>query len=151
MKIATFYRMPYQEKKMFFINFILCGLAKIAIHSMSYGRLSHYFGHSCQMLVASTLLSRKQRQCALTIRRSIALVVRYTPWRSSCLTQALVAKFWCQRYQIPYLLFVGLAKENRPSVSIEAHAWMTAGPIAITGGYALTTHQVISSYSNVFF
>lgn len=149
MKIATFYRMPYQEKKMFFINFFLCALAKVAIRCLSYKRLSAYFGYSRQMLVASTLPSKQQLQHALSIRRTIALTSRYTPWVSTCLAQALVAKFWCQRYQIPYFLFIGLAKEKKQSSGVDAHAWITAGPIAITGGYALVTHHVICSYSNV--
>lgn len=145
MKIATFSRIPRQEKNMFFISFCLCAMAKIAIQCMSYKRLSAYFGNSCQMLVASTLLSPQQLQHALTIRRVIALAARYTPWTSTCLTQALVAKFWCQRFQIPYLFFIGLTKES----SRPAHAWITAGPIAVTGGHALVTHHVICSYSNV--
>lgn len=149
MKIATFYRMPYQEQKMFFINFFLCALAKIAIHCLSYKRLSAYFGHFRQMLVASTLPSTQQIQQALSIKRSIVLTARYTLWDSTCLTQALVAKFWCQRYQIPYFLFIGLAKEKKQSSDINAHAWITVGPIAITGGHALVTHHVICSYSNV--
>src|SRR3990167_7103791 len=121
MKIVTFYLMPSQEKKMFFINFLLCGLAKVAIQCLPYKRLSGYFGNSCQMLVASTLLSQQQLQHALTIRRAIILAARYTPWKTNCLAQALVAKFWCQRYHIPYLLFIGLAKERKLSLSIEAH------------------------------
>ncbi len=101
------------------------------------------------MLVVSTLISKEQIQQVLTIRRGIALAARYTPWDSSCLTQALIAKFWCQRYQIPYLFFIGLAKESNQPLRREAHAWITAGPIAVAGGHSLGAHQVICSYSNV--
>lgn len=149
MKIQTFWRMPYKEKLRFFINVCLCGIAKVAIQCLSYQRLSVYFGCSCQMLVASTLISKEQIQQVLTIRRAIALAARYTPWNSSCLTQALIAKFWCQRYHIPYLLFIGLAKESHQPLKHKAHAWITAGPIAVTGGHGFETHQVICSYSNV--
>lgn len=149
MKIVTFWRMSYKDKRMFFINFCLCGIAKLATQCLSYKRLSAYFGNSCQMLVASTLISKEQINQVLSIRRSIHLSARYTPWNSSCLTQALVAKFWCQRYQVPYLFFIGLAKVGDKSFKREAHAWITAGPIAITGGNGLETHHVICSYSNV--
>lgn len=147
-RALTFWRMPIKAKQMFFICFCLCGVAKIAIHWLSYKRLSIYFGHSCKMLSASTLASPKQLQQALAIRRAIALAAHYTPWNSSCLTQALVAKFWCQRYNIPYLFFIGIAKKKH-SPTIDAHAWVTTGPLAITGGQSLETHQVICSYSNV--
>lgn len=116
---------------------------------LSYQRLRVYFGKGCQMLVASTILSNEQLQHALLTRRSIALAVRFTPWKSTCLTQALVAGFWCRYYQIPYVFFIGLNKNSAP-LEKDAHAWVVAGPIAITGGYSLSTHHVISSYSNAF-
>ena len=150
MKILTFWRMPYRDKMMFFINFCLCGLAKAATQCMTYKHLSPYFGKSCQMLIASTLISQKQIRQVMLIRRSIQIATRYTPWDSSCLTQALVAKFWCQRYQIPYLLFIGLPRVNHQLMERKAHAWLTAGPITITGGQSLNTHIVLCSYSNAF-
>lgn len=150
MKALTFWRMPFKEKAIFFINFWLLGIAKLAIQLMSYKRLSGYFGHSCKMLVASTLISQKQIQQALFIRRTILRAARYTPWNSNCLPQALVAKFWCQRYKIPYLFFIGLAKKSDLPLGRDAHAWITAGAVAITGGHCLETHHVICSYSSEF-
>jgi len=149
-KIQTFWRMPIKDKQWFFICFGLCGVAKLAIQCLSYQRLSVYFGHSCKMSVASSLVSKQQHQQALVIRRAVALASRYTPWQSTCLTQALVAKFWCQRFQIPYFFYIGLSKGSKVSTSVDAHAWVTVGPIAVTGGQSLETHHVICSYTNVF-
>ena len=149
MKVLTFWHMPYKDKKMFFLNICLCGIAKIATRCMTYKRLSAYFGKSCQILIASTLISKEQIEEALYIRRSICLATRYTPWDSSCLTQALVAQFWCRRYQLPYLFFIGLSKQSSPFSGKNAHAWITAGPIAITGGHSLDTHHIICSYTNM--
>ncbi|MDF1646739.1 MAG: lasso peptide biosynthesis B2 protein [Legionellaceae bacterium] len=75
---------------------------------------------------------------------------RYTPWTLTCLTQALIAKGWCRYYQIPYLLFIGIDKTPTHLSQREAHAWVTAGPISITGGghQCFQTHHVISSFSN---
>ncbi len=151
MKIITFWQMPFQQKMMFFINLVLCSIAKIAITILPYRALSPYYGLHCQMLNASTLLSTHQIQQALHIKRSIALAVRYIPWRSNCLTQALVAKFWCQHFKLPYLFFIGLAKSSAQPLGKEGHAWVNAGPIAITGGNSFATHQVILTYSNVNF
>ncbi len=134
---------------MFFINFCLCGIARASISCLSYKRLHPYFGNSYPMKVASTILSKEQIYYALQIRRSIALTVKYTPWNSSCLTQAMVAKFWCQYYGIPYFLFVGLAKKSDKPLGQDAHAWITTGPIAITGGYSFGAYHVIYSYSNL--
>jgi len=112
-----------------------------------YRWISPYFGRHLQMQVSSTLISAKQREQALKIRRNIQLAVKYTPWDSSCLTQAMVAKFWCQYHHIPYMFFIGFEKKSAKPLGQEAHAWVIAGPIAITGGYAFNTHQVVLSYS----
>lgn len=149
MKLLTFFRMPYQAKGMFLLNFCLCGAARASTLCMSYARLSPYFGHHCQLLVASTLISQTQKEKAIFIARSVRLAARYTPWTSNCLTKALVAKFWCVRYDIPYILFIGVTKEKKPLLEREAHAWLTTGPVAVTGGDCLESHHVISSYSNV--
>ncbi len=147
MKLVTFLKMPHRT--LFLLNFFLCGVARTLTLCMPYRRLSAYFGKPCQILVASTLVSSAQQKQAILIGRSIRLAARYTPWHSNCLTKALVARFWCKRYHIPYLLFIGVTKEKKPLLEREAHAWLTTGPIAITGGNCLESHHVISSYSNV--
>jgi hypothetical protein len=58
----------------------------------------------------------------------------------------MVAKFWCKRLDIPYVLYIGFAKNAEKPNGYAAHAWLTAGPIAITGEYSFSKFHVISSY-----
>lgn len=148
LKYITFWSMPIKQKILFFINFFLCGVARASINLFSYKQLSPYFGNSCRMLTASTIASKEQIQQARCIKRSIQLVVRYTPWNSNCLTQAMVVKFWCQYYRIPYLFFIGFSKKTQKPLGEEAHAWVTVGPVAVSGGYGFMSHHVVLSYSN---
>ena len=149
MKIMSFFRLSWRQKLGFLINFTLCGVARAAINLFNYRTLRPYFGYACPMKVASTLLPKETYRRVWAIRRSIELAARYTPWDSSCLTQAMVAKFWCQFYGIPYFFFIGFAKKSTKPLGQDAHAWVTAGPIAITGGHSLETHQVIYSFTNL--
>ena len=145
-KTLSFWRIRFKYKVLFIINFILCGLARTAINLFPLKHLTPYFGQFQKTLTISTLLSDKQRRQACFIGKSVRLAAIYTPWNSSCLTQAMVAKFWCRLYRIPYILYIGFAKaENEPS-GYKAHAWITAGPVAITGGNGLTYYHVVSSY-----
>ena len=145
-KILSFWRMRFKYKVLFIINFILCGLARAAINVLPLKHLTPYFGQFQKTLTISTLLSDKQRRQACLIGKSVRLAASYTPWNSSCLTQAMVAKFWCRLYRISYVLYIGFAKSvNEPSGYI-AHAWVTAGPVAITGGDGLKNYHVVSSY-----
>ncbi len=148
-KLTTFFRLPLRQKCFFVLNFFLCGVAKFCILLFSYRTLSRYFGHAHQMIMASSMTTSEQYQKALFIRRSIRLAARYTPWDSSCLTQALVAKFWCNRWGIPYFLFIGLAKNAPKPLGKEAHAWIMTGALAITGGYCFDSHHIISTFSNL--
>jgi hypothetical protein len=131
------------------VNIILCGIARATIALCSYQRIAPWFGHFYHMTVASTLPSAKQHRRAVMLKRSIQLAAQYTPWNSSCLTQAMVAKFWCQFFNLPYMFFIGLLKNSDKPLGKEAHAWVTCGSVAITGGHGFESHHVILSYSSI--
>ncbi|MDF1678443.1 MAG: lasso peptide biosynthesis B2 protein [Legionellaceae bacterium] len=145
-KIAFFYRMPFKQKGLFILNVCLCGIARACILLFPLNRLSIYFGTLNKNIISSTIISKKERYYAIQLQRSIRLAARYTPWNSNCLTQAMVAKFWCNRLHISYILYIGFAKDAEKPSGYAAHAWLTAGPIAITGGNSFSSFRVISSY-----
>ena len=142
----TFLRMPPKHLLFFIVNFILCGIARAAINILPLRRLTVYFGRFEKTLTISTLISHHQYQQARLIGQSVRLAAKYTPWDSSCLTQAMVAKCWCRFYRIPYILFIGFKPSAEEVSGYAAHAWVTAGPIAITGGKGLLDYHVVSSY-----
>ncbi len=146
-KAVSFFRLRFKYKVLFFMNIVLCGLARAAIHVFPLKYLTHYFGSFQKNVILSTCVSDKQRYQACVIGRSVRLAAKYTPWESSCLTQAMVAKFWCRRYRIPYVFYIGIEKNAQVSKgNTMAHAWLTAGPVAMTGGDGLESHHVVSSY-----
>jgi hypothetical protein len=146
-KTNSFYALPFKFKCLFFINYFLCGIARFLITSLPLKRLSTHFGRLYKNNKLSSILSYKQQQQAIHLRRSIQLAARYTPWNSNCLTQAMVAKFWCQQLNIPYIFYIGFAKDAEKPNGYAAHAWLTAGPVAITGKYnSFSNFHVISTY-----
>jgi hypothetical protein len=145
-KVSLFWQIPFKLKMLFFINFFLCGIARACILLFSLKRLSPYFGILHRNTIFSTILSKKQCHHAVQLRRSIKLASKYTPWNSNCLTQAMVAKFWCQQLNIPYVLYIGFAKDMNKTNGYAAHAWLTAGPVTITGELSFPHFHVISSY-----
>jgi hypothetical protein len=148
-KLKTFVSLPVRYKLFFFINYVLCGIAKALILIFPYRVLSRYFGYSHRMTIASTLPSVEQCQRAKMLGKAVRLAARYTPWDSSCLTQALVARFWCRYWNIPYFLFIGLQKKSEKPLGREAHAWLTVGAVPVTGGYCFDAYHVISSFSSL--
>ena len=145
-KARSFWRLTLKYKAFFFVNFILCGIARASINTLPLVRLAPYFGRFNRNIICSTLVSTEQRRQAWLIGKSVQLAAKYTPWDSSCLTQAMVAKFWCNRFQIPYVLFIGFAKSAEEVSGYKAHAWVSVGPVAVTGGHGLANYHVVSSY-----
>jgi hypothetical protein len=145
-KLFSFLRLSFKQKTMFFANFFLCGIARAAIKFLPFSYLTPYFGTFGKTITLSQLISSQQLQQAVQIRKSITLAAKYTPWESNCLTQALVAKFWCSLYKLPYAFYIGFAKSKESASGFKGHAWVTTGPIAITGGHSFSEYQVISSY-----
>lgn len=86
----------------------------------------------------------------MQLHHTIKLAAKYTPWTSNCLTQAMVARFWGHLLNIPYVLYIGFAKDELKPSGYAAHAWLTAGPIAITGDMSFESFKVISSYTVPF-
>ena len=146
-KTQIFLHMRFKLKCLFAINYLLCGVARAFINIFPLKRLAPYFGTLHKNIIFSTVLTRTQRNHAIQLRRSIALAAKYTPWDSNCLTQAMVAKFWCARLNIPYILYIGYTKnEDKPS-GYASHAWLTAGPVAITGEHSFSSFKVVSTYA----
>ena len=145
-KVSLFLRMPFKYQGLFVINFVLCGIARSAILMLSLPHLRPYFGQFSKTDTLSTIITANQRRKAWLIGKSVRLAAKYTPWDSSCLTQAMVAKFWCRLYKIPYVFYIGFAKSEDEPSGYKAHAWIKAGPVAVTGGDGLLDYHVVSTY-----
>lgn len=146
-KTLTFWRMRFKLKCLFAVNYLLCGIARAFINLFPLKALAPYFGALHKNIIFSTVLTQSQRNHAIQLRRSIALAAKYTPWDSNCLTQAMVAKFWCARLHIPYVLYIGFTKNADKPSGYASHAWLTAGPVAITGEHSFSSFNVVSSYT----
>lgn len=147
-KLRTLWHIPLQQKKLIVVSFFLCGIARAAIKTLSFQKLNLYFGEKCHGTLCSTRLSPAQISQALLIKRAIRIAAQYTPWISNCLSQAMVAKFFCDRYNIPYMFYIGFSAGQTPTKKLEGHAWVTAGPIAVTGGHGFVTHRTLLSYTS---
>jgi len=147
-KTHLFLNLRFKLQCLFVINFMLCGIARAFINIFPLKRLAPYFGTLHKNIIFSTIITHSQRNHAIQLRRSIALVAKYTPWDSNCLTQAMVAKFWCSCLNIPYILYIGFTKDADKPSGYASHAWLTAGPVAITGEHSFSSFKVVSSYAS---
>jgi len=70
---------------------------------------------------------------------------RFTPWKSNCLAQAIAAKRMLQRRRLGSTLYLGVRKSEQ---ELEAHAWLKAESVTLTGGSEIEGYAVVSRFSD---
>ncbi|MEA3011122.1 MAG: hypothetical protein QOJ91_2814 [Sphingomonadales bacterium] len=75
--------------------------------------------------------SEAQRRAALDVGWAVTRAAHYFPTPARCLAQALAARAMLRRRGIPSLMHVGVARPD--SGAFEAHAWLEAGGVEVTG------------------
>jgi hypothetical protein len=64
-----------------------------------------------------------------SVRWAIAAAARHLPWQPVCLPQAVAAQWMLRRRGIASTLYFGIA----PGPEYQAHAWVRAGRVIVTG------------------
>lgn len=124
---------------------LLLGVAKALIIAVSFKRISPLFGDSGGIDPLRPLIEPSQVNRAIQIGRVIRMAARYTPWDSNCFPQAIVARVLLGFNGIPYAMYLGLRRD--PSgPGLQAHAWVAAGRIDVTGGASFSRFTVVSMF-----
>jgi len=125
-------------------SWLLLGLSRIILFTVPFKRLVPWLG-ICRRTSWVPLLSQTQEARARQIGYVVRLASRYTPWHSHCFPQALVARMLLGFYRIPYVLNLGLARDAGTD-TLKAHAWVSAGRVAVTGGRSFRQFTTISCF-----
>jgi hypothetical protein len=144
-KLGHFLNQPVFIKLWFLPVWLLLGVSRLIILFVSFRRLAPKLGIHVGTNASVPLLSERQEMRALVIGRVIRMSARYTPWDSNCFPQAVAAKLLLSLYRIPYALYFGLKHESVLS-GTEAHAWVAAGRIRVTGGASFSQFTVVGCF-----
>lgn len=79
----------------------------------------------------ATALSSEARAVVHDIGWAVAAVAPWMPFRTLCLQQAIAARTMLARRGIASVLHLGIDRSD--PTRLEAHAWLHAGGIAVTG------------------
>ncbi len=119
----------------FLVALALMLAAAVLIRLAPTGLLLRATGRPLGPVACAPLIDARQAARARLVRRSIRRAARVSPLRSDCLPQALAAALLCRWLGAPAALHLGLRRggedTRRP---LEAHAWVCAGPVAVSGG-----------------
>lgn len=144
-KLRTAASLPLGFTLLAALVWLLLWPARLAVLTIPLRRMVRAFGHDQGVDPAIPLVNDRQIDTARTIRRAIALAVKYSPKSANCYPQALVARLLLRLRRIPHALFFGL-RRNPETDAIEAHAWVMAGPLPVTGGHSFSRFTVVRSF-----
>lgn len=127
---------------LFIPSWLLLGIARAAIRLLSFSRILALFGLQARPNPMSVLLSPIHQRRTTRVRRAVRFAARVTPWESNCFAQALCAMMLLRAHGVPHAIFLGLKRDDEPCVVL-AHAWVTAGPVIVTGGGDVDRYTVV--------
>ena len=145
-KAGTFVRQPLFIQAWLLPVWLILGIGKALIFTLSFRRLAPRLG--CQSGIAPwvPLLTPAQEQRALQIGRVVRLTAGYTPWDSNCFPQAIAARVLLGLYGLPYVLYFGLRRDPDDPAGMQAHAWVAAGRVRVTGGHSFDQFTVVGCF-----
>ncbi|WP_420137949.1 lasso peptide biosynthesis B2 protein [Sphingomonas sp.] len=144
-KLATAWALPRFVRLWLGPVWLLIGLAAVAIRLLPFRRIAALLGTDLGASGFIPLADAVQSRRALQIRATIALAIKYAPFRADCLPQAIAGALLCRVYQVPYALHFG-ARMRPPTdhaSAMDAHAWLVTDRIAVTGGWASFDHYAL--------
>lgn len=147
-KGGTAIQLPLAVLALMPLAWLMIGFASAAIALVPFRRLAPLLGRNLGATSLMPIVPIRVLPRAVQIRTAIAIAAKYAPFRSDCLPQALVAATLCRWGRVPYAVHFGAALANQESRGkLLAHAWVQAGPVAITGGTpSFRTYGVVACF-----
>jgi hypothetical protein len=118
--------------------------ARLAIRVVPFARLQSWIGTPGLRGESTPRLDTTDTARARRVGQTIQRAAARTPWASNCYSQALAARFQLGIAGIPHTVSFGLRRDEGDA--LEAHAWVVAGDVVVTGG-GVTNYTEVSSFT----
>jgi len=118
-----------------FPAWLLLGIYRALILTLPLKRMAPFYGEDIGVATWIPLAGPDDIRRAMDIRSTVAIASRYCPWTANCYPKALAARSLLRLYRVPHAIYFGLAREPATG-DLAAHAWVMAGPVAVSGGGA---------------
>lgn len=105
--------------------------AGLALRTVPFRLIAPLLGRRCSPACVS---GHADLETVHRVRRMMKLVARHLPWSPRCLSRAIAAKLLLRRRGISSVLCLGI---RRCGDRVDAHAWVVAGAVVVTGGESL--------------
>ncbi|SUZ32342.1 hypothetical protein ROE7235_02098 [Roseibaca ekhonensis] len=122
---------------------VLLGVFRLLILAVPLKYLHRAYGHDIGISSVVPLIDQTQERRARAVKAAIGIAATYSPWAVNCYPQALCARALLAVLGVPHVICFGMRRKNG---AVEAHAWVAAGPVAITGGRGFEDFTVVRAF-----
>jgi hypothetical protein len=145
-KLNSFFNQSFMTQCLLVPAWLLTGMARLLVLCVPFKFFAPQLGQHHGIAAFIPLLNDKQQARALSIGRAVRMSSTRAPWNANCQAQAISAHCLMRLFFVPHTIFYGVAKD--PVEHMKAHAWLCAGPVQVTGGYAFDEFTVVAVFAN---
>ena len=140
-RVGQLVRLPATERADLLEAVATCTVASILLKVLPFSRVAPRLGrHMAESPPHQPGATSGQ---VARVGWAITTAARYLPWKPVCLPQAVTAQWMLRRRGIPSTLYLG----TDPSQNYDAHAWVRAGGVIVTGGPHHGRFAVVSTFA----
>lgn len=143
--LRGFAAMPMADRLAIAPAWVLIGVAAGALRIVPFARLAPLLGRPLGAVACVALADGAGHSRARLVRRAIRRAARLAPFRSDCLPQVFAGAWLCRLLGVPTTAHLGVRLED--GTDMQAHAWLCAGRIAVTGGYSFSEYAAVACFA----
>ncbi|MBE3134263.1 MAG: lasso peptide biosynthesis B2 protein [Acidobacteria bacterium] len=141
-RIRSFLSRPPGERRALVEALFLLGAGRVALLSAPFPVVARRYHLGSRDTAAEHRHDAASQ--AHFVARMIASASRHTPWRSTCLVQALAATRMLRRRHVASTLYFGAARDE--AGAFRAHAWVRCEAHLVTGGREHERFEVVGVF-----
>lgn len=127
-RLARWRQLPRGERRLALQLLCLLPLIDLSLRSVGFQRSQAWLGHFLPEQPPAPDVSTGELAVAQRMAELARAVGARSPWRTSCLRQALAVWLLLRRRRLPAVLRIGVIRREGP---FQAHAWVEVGKIAL--------------------
>lgn len=140
-RLSRLVRLSRPERALLLEAVAALTVAGVLLRLLRFSRLAPRLGR--HMAESDPTEDQPKTARALQISWAVTAAARNLPWKPVCLPQAMAAQWMLRRRGIPSTLYLGV----NPAAGLDAHAWVRAGRVIVTGGPQPENFAVVSSFA----
>ena len=138
--------LSWRRKVWLLVMYPLSGLVRLVALCAPFRYVSRLLGCHYRNHQLCVLVSDYQLLTAHEIGRTIVILDKYTPWKTNCMVEGILARIWLGAYGIPYVFYLGTQLTKDASEPMKAHAWVGVGPRIIVGNQGHQRYTIVGTF-----